>query len=1415
MCVTRPGLLWRFLLIGSLLTTCCYAQERSFPIFFKNGQLASTGAVESIDPLSPISNSQQFNGKLFLFLQFQRLPAHAEIFRLRSAGIELLEYIPEHTYLASLSTKVTSGELKQFGIIQSFGIDPLLKMDPALLTKINNAAAGATQKLLVSFYPGIEKTEAAVLLSEMKIIWSNRSMHKEQILIEVETQRIEEIMKLPFVRYIEAEPPPYEALNDESQRTHQSSILHNEAPGIGRGLSGRGVAIGLGDVGSTGAHIDHAYKSFLYVNNAVSHAVHVAGIMAGGGNLNPRLKGHAFRSKLYINILDGIIRSTPEYYSQYGMVITNNSYGLNIRNCDVFGGYTSASYAIDQQMNMLPKVLHVFAAGNDGFTSCLPYPSGYRTIQSGYQASKNVLTVGGTSKDAEVQNFSRGPVIDGRIKPEIVAIGLNVVSTVPPNDYWYNNGTSMAAPQASGVAALMYERFRQLNSNITPDAALIKAVLCNSATDIGVPGPDFAFGFGWLNALHAAETIEKRQYDIAQVDHGEEKKFQLSVQPNTAELKVMLYWPDREASLYTSKTLVNDLDIVVTAPNGQVFQPYVLNGAFNGILLPAVQGIDRLNNIEQVVIRNPVVGTYTVTIKGHVVPFGAQQFYVVQHHQEKKIRIIHPAGGEKLKAGEAQSIIWEDGQVPNGKYKVEYTVDGGAWQSAGSITNPLINRLLWTVPVVTSANVRVRIFNTETTEEVLSQPFVIFPDVNFNLVSTCEGAITMNIVKPPGIDSVAIMKIGKEEMELIGVTDATSYTIKGLTKDSTYWFSACAIKTGKTGERSIAKSILQTAGACNDSVSKDDLKLLSLISPQSGRKHTSTERRQAEKITYVLQSLSPDTIHGPIISSVYLGDIIFATDTITTSIYPLGQLTVTSSKTIDLNVAGKYPLSIKVKLAGDPDSTNNFLSTTIRISSNNPLALPWQQQFNALRDSVYFGQSHFVTDGAEELDLFPGNGGKLIVKKSASKGSLISALAGPVNSVLVYNTMHVTYNLSAYDTSEDIFMSVEIGYPSDAELLTIRGNDSAPWLKVSMLDTIPSQINRNHRNLSRILKANNQNFSSSFQARFVIPAASNLADGNYPLSNIRIYKQPRDIVSGELIPSGARRFSEKTIPIIYRVMNNSGTVASTITLKLRCYNGRIITDTITALAPYASRSKIMQIQTADMVSATLTSTGLQGSLSMDGDTYSANDSSITFIAINKMIDSFPYLERFNSDESYWRGGGLTLFSTNLVEGGLKKNAASGKYFWDVPLVENTPFTSGGLTSPVFDIKGMTNPYVSFSLTRYMRNGRDSAFFDYSLGTASPIQRLVPDVANRTNWFNNVSGRSWTDSNKRYWHVASAKLPQSDSLIQFRIRYLRGRGSIAPMWPYGVGVDDVHVYDLRYPILKAGVSVAGTLQTSEG
>ncbi|MBC7851036.1 MAG: T9SS type A sorting domain-containing protein, partial [Chitinophagaceae bacterium] len=128
---------------------------------------------------------------------------------------------------------------------------------------------------------------------------------------------------------------------------------------------------------------------------------------------------------------------------------------------------------------------------------------------------------------------------------------------------------------------------------------------------------------------------------------------------------------------------------------------------------------------------------------------------------------------------------------------------------------------------------------------------------------------------------------------------------------------------------------------------------------------------------------------------------------------------------------------------------------------------------------------------------------------------------------------------------------------------------------------------------------------------------------------------------------------------------------------------------------------------------------------------------------------------------------------------------------------------------------MTNPYVSFSLTRYMRNGRDSAFFDYSLGTASPIQRLVPDVANRTNWFNNVSGRSWTDSNKRYWHVASAKLPQSDSLIQFRIRYLRGRGSVAPMWPYGVGVDDVHVYDLRYPILKAGVSVAGTLQTSEG
>src|SRR5690606_31790640 len=120
------------------------------------------------------------------------------------------------------------------------------------------------------------------------------------------------------------------------------------------------------------------------------------------------------------------------------------------------------------------------------------------------QTAENVIAVSSINElGVAGAGYSKGPVRDGRIKPEIMAQGVNVRSSFPTNGYGGSSGTSMAAPAVAGGLALLYERYRQLHSGADPDNGLMKALLCNGAADAGNPGPDFVYGFGMMNLLRS------------------------------------------------------------------------------------------------------------------------------------------------------------------------------------------------------------------------------------------------------------------------------------------------------------------------------------------------------------------------------------------------------------------------------------------------------------------------------------------------------------------------------------------------------------------------------------------------------------------------------------------------------------------------------------------------------------------------------------------------------------------------------------------------------------------------------------------------------------------------------------------------------------------------------------------------
>ncbi|HWQ12342.1 MAG TPA: S8 family serine peptidase, partial [Roseiflexaceae bacterium] len=243
------------------------------------------------------------------------------------------------------------------------------------------------------------------------------------------------------------------------------------------------------------------------------HGTHVAGMAAGSGALSGgQLAGVAPAARLVVQAvssggrtLDCLPAAATYLQLAYdaGARVHNGSFGrvTGTGSCE-YGCYTAEDATVDDFLWRHPDYLFVVAAGNSGRDASAPFGVVDPDSINSPATAKNVLTVGASENDRaglggcdsgvperacwQVYGFgaqplfddlisdnpagiaafsSRGPTDDGRIKPEIVAPGTNIVSTRSHEpaasyahpvgqDYAYLSGTSMATPQVSGLAAL-------------------------------------------------------------------------------------------------------------------------------------------------------------------------------------------------------------------------------------------------------------------------------------------------------------------------------------------------------------------------------------------------------------------------------------------------------------------------------------------------------------------------------------------------------------------------------------------------------------------------------------------------------------------------------------------------------------------------------------------------------------------------------------------------------------------------------------------------------------------------------------------------------------------------------------------------------------------------------------------------
>ena len=285
---------------------------------------------------------------------------------------------------------------------------------------------------------------------------------------------------------------------DSSVEQINAPIFWNE------GFNGSWIKIAILDTGIDKNHemlsgkviLERDFTGENNPNDYYGHGTHVAGIAAGNGN--------------YIGVAPGTLILNGKVLNNQGSgrlswLIDGIEWALNPDNnpstddgADIISLSLGAIYNEDPERALFsPDVLKVEEAISKGVVvviasgNCANGCRGFRGVTTP-GISRNAITVGAVDDNNEWLEFSSGGVISDFIKPDLVAPGENICSSVPRN-YACLTGTSMSTPHVSGAAALLLDKNPILNPLI------IKNILEEGAIDHGSQGKDTKYGSGLID----------------------------------------------------------------------------------------------------------------------------------------------------------------------------------------------------------------------------------------------------------------------------------------------------------------------------------------------------------------------------------------------------------------------------------------------------------------------------------------------------------------------------------------------------------------------------------------------------------------------------------------------------------------------------------------------------------------------------------------------------------------------------------------------------------------------------------------------------------------------------------------------------------------------------------------------------
>ncbi|HEU4448145.1 MAG TPA: S8 family serine peptidase [Nitrososphaeraceae archaeon] len=617
-------------------------------------------------------------------------------------GVKVLETISQNFLFVVGSSKEVA-KLKNFNFVEdTFPFQPAYRINKNL-----SEIKGKIRYLRIDLYPPSEIESVKKVIQELggKIVLGGiptegRPREYAKLIVEVDSKHLSTIACIPAIRSLEfASDKPGLDGERETQILAHNLTSSRPIPGYRAwlsqiGLNGAGVTIAICDTGvdlnadnNTNGHLDVRGRQVAFVDytngqiirDTDGHGTHVAGISVGnaatemvedgsdnffwGQGVAPDAK-YVTQNALFMTPWP------PSTWAiltkdavQHGAQVMNNSwwdggppgsgYTASTRRWDMLSCDPTDSLLPDQQPFCI-----IFSAGNRG-------DIGSKSITPPHEA-KNPIIVGnsltyrpGVSDQRWPDDItginpssSRGPAVDGRIKPDVVATGTDVSAALSssanrspiPNTsekYVYLTGTSMAAPHVAGACALFIQLWKKRNDGKIPSLALIKAALINSAVSLvggpsgredengqpialdHIPNNDQGWGRVNLTNLLKSEGAESRIYmdqDKPFTSTGQEHVIRVSSVEKTLPLKITMCYSDVPGATGANPALVNDLDLEVQEiSTGDIYKGNVFKNGFS-----ATGGdFDNINNVECVYIEKPS-GQYEIRIIASIIEANAR-----------------------------------------------------------------------------------------------------------------------------------------------------------------------------------------------------------------------------------------------------------------------------------------------------------------------------------------------------------------------------------------------------------------------------------------------------------------------------------------------------------------------------------------------------------------------------------------------------------------------------------------------------------------------------------------------------------------------------------------------------------------------------------------------------------------------